>query len=286
MVKFIMKILELVSKKLASKLAFSLFQKTSASKVRKVEQYTLDSADRYELQSQHGKVSVYRWGQGGKKTVVLVHGWNARASRFYKLINALREEGYRVIAFDLPGHGESEGKTATLLDCHEILLKLQNEFGQFEAVVSHSIGSLYSFYALKNGVSAKKLVAISSVCKFDYLTFRFCSYFQLSKETIRYINELLEGLFSSVNIWSEFSSDYNAKSIDSDILLIHDYDDDFVDFNQSELIFQSINGSAKIHATSGLGHYRILSDDNTVDKVLDKINDTPLKKELISSLSM
>jgi pimeloyl-ACP methyl ester carboxylesterase len=284
MLKIIVKMLELVSKKLAAKFVFSLFQKTNPSKVRKIEQRILDSVNRYFLQSQHGKVAVYRWGKG-RKTVVLVHGWNARATRFYRIINALRGCGYQVIAFDIPGHGESDGKTATLMDCREILLQLQKEYGEFEAVVSHSLGSLYSFYALNNGVRAKKLVAISSVCKFNYLTFRFCSYFGLKKKTIGYVNKLLEGLFTSEKIWEVYSSDYNAKNIESDVYLIHDSDDDFVELGQSKLISDSINGNNNIYVTNGLGHFRILSDDEVVAKVLEKITYTPLKKGLISSLS-
>jgi 2-hydroxy-6-oxonona-2,4-dienedioate hydrolase len=46
-----------------------------------------------------------RSAPGSRPSVVLLHGLGARADRFWKNIDVLAAEGYRVVAFDFPGHG-------------------------------------------------------------------------------------------------------------------------------------------------------------------------------------
>ena len=59
-----------------------------------------------------GHLALYDWGSG--PTVLLVHGWGARGTHLGKLVPPLVAAGYRVVAFDAPGHGQSSGRSATL----------------------------------------------------------------------------------------------------------------------------------------------------------------------------
>src|SRR5260221_4532412 len=49
------------------------------------------------------------------ETIVLVHGTGGRADRWLRNVDALAAAGYRVVAFDLPGHGVASQGAG--LDC-------------------------------------------------------------------------------------------------------------------------------------------------------------------------
>lgn len=54
----------------------------------------------------NGRACIYEINKEAEETVVLVHGLNAEAARWYKQIAVLKDR-YHVISFDLPGFGQS-----------------------------------------------------------------------------------------------------------------------------------------------------------------------------------
>lgn len=63
-----------------------------------------------------GRKTAYLERPGNGETIVLLHGFGADKDNWVRFVRHLPEE-YRVIAFDLPGHGDSvrdEGKTYTI----------------------------------------------------------------------------------------------------------------------------------------------------------------------------
>jgi pimeloyl-ACP methyl ester carboxylesterase len=101
--------------------------------------------------------------------VVLVHGWSGCVYTFAEMIPALAAAGYRVIAFDLPGHGlsdepsdESRYTTRALSDT---VLSVANAMSvrQF-AFVGHSLGgSLGLDLATRGERRLERLALINSV---------------------------------------------------------------------------------------------------------------------------
>ena len=53
------------------------------------------------------EIAVYAWGNG--PTILCVHGWGGRATNFAAFIGPMVAAGFRVVAFDAPGHGQSSG---------------------------------------------------------------------------------------------------------------------------------------------------------------------------------
>jgi hypothetical protein len=93
------------------------------------------------------EMKYYVWGSS-HRTVLLVHGWDAMALDFYKMIPVLVENGYRVIAIDGPAHGGSEGETSNLLHFKESLAQLIDKIGVPYALVGHSMGGGACAYLL------------------------------------------------------------------------------------------------------------------------------------------
>lgn len=61
----------------------------------------------YKVQTVAGKISVWDSQTKSANSLILIHGNSACKEVFAPLYNSLRDE-YRVIAIDLPGHGESD----------------------------------------------------------------------------------------------------------------------------------------------------------------------------------
>ncbi|MBS1611407.1 MAG: alpha/beta fold hydrolase [Bacteroidetes bacterium] len=107
------------------------------------------------------KVAYYTWGQGDK-TVILVHGWDAKALDYYKLIPILLEQGYKVIAFDGPAHGQSEGESTHLMHFRYVIEDLIKKVGEPYAIVGHSMGGGAACYLLmESNLQIKRLALLA-----------------------------------------------------------------------------------------------------------------------------
>ena len=84
---------------------------------------------------------VYRWGTG-PSPVLLVHGWQGRASQFAALIRALESSDRTIIAFDAPGNGDAPGERTDIFDYIAVIREVYESDGEFELVVGHSFGVL------------------------------------------------------------------------------------------------------------------------------------------------
>src|SRR3954468_21165882 len=58
----------------------------------------------------NGKVHYLDAGKHNKKAIIFIHGWTCSAEFWRESYNAF--PGYRVIAIDLPGHGQSDKPNA------------------------------------------------------------------------------------------------------------------------------------------------------------------------------
>src|SRR4051794_19633808 len=95
-------------------------------------------------------VATYAWGTG-PETILLVHGWRSRGSRWANLVAALESPQRTIVAFDAPGNGDSPGHRTNVLDYAAIVRRLAARHGNVQAIVGHSFGVLASFLAVREG---------------------------------------------------------------------------------------------------------------------------------------
>lgn len=215
-------------------------------------------------------VTTYRWGEGGRP-VLVVHGWTSRASRFTGFVEALRAQGRTVVSFDAPGHGESGGRATTILRQREIIRQLHAQYGDFSAVVAHSFGVVATFFALRDGIRADRIVGIGGVADFDYLAAQFRANLgvnQAVEDALR--RHVQRRLFpAEPDVWPRFDACRRPGEIPSDILLVHDVDDDTVAPSQSRALAAAYGERARLIETQGLGHRRILADPDIIATAAD-----------------
>ena len=212
------------------------------------------------------EVRTYRWGDGSRP-VLLIHGWQSRASRFAAFIPRLRELGYTAVSFDAPGNGESGGRFTTAVDFAEAARQIQRRYGPFEAIVTHSFGSLCAFLAVRDGVRAGRLVTISGVADFGLLAGEFARQVGLSPRSRAALATRTGQLFGT-ELWRRLSARYRPEEIDLPTLVIHDQDDRVIDPGQAAVITEAFGSRVRRIVTSGLGHHRILGDPAVIDATL------------------
>ena len=110
-----------------------------------------------------GGIAAYEWGPEGGPVVALIHGWSGRGTQMASFAKPLADKGYRVIAFDGPAHGASEGHMTNVGEFSLFLIRMQKEIGQtFKAVIAHSFGSGCTVLAKSRGLDVEKLVLIAA----------------------------------------------------------------------------------------------------------------------------
>ncbi|MFI1395560.1 alpha/beta fold hydrolase [Streptomyces sp. NPDC020681] len=260
-----------VAPRLAGRMTFAVFARPAGrSRARPAERDMLAEARTGRLTVSGKRVVTYAWGDG-ERPVLLVHGWSSRGSRFTDFIGALRDKGYSPVAFDAPGHGDSEGRATTILEYREIIRQLHARHGDFEAVVAHSFGVLAAFFALRGEVAAGRIVGIGGVGSFDYLVDGFCAGLGLRPELKDQLRDRIEGLLfpGEPEIWRRFSATYRPEEVAVPVLLFHDEGDEMVPPAQSRLIADAHGELARVVVTRGLGHRRILGDPEVVAEAVD-----------------
>lgn len=228
-------------------------------------------------------VTVYEWGRSDGPVVVLAHGWNGRASQFATLARELVSEGYHVVAFDAPAHGDSAGSAAYILDWVDTLGALQERHGRFSAVVGHSFGGLGTLIGASNGVAVDRVVTVASPADADVLLSQFQVMLGFDDRTARQLRARFARRYfpDDVDPFARLSPIQRPLPLGTQLLIVHDETDRVVPFGEAARI-SGANPRARSLATRGLGHSRILRADPFLDAILDFIG-APAEKIDVSS---
>ena len=231
------------------------------------EQAWREGADFMLVANQYGPIATYTWGDG-QETVLLLHGWSGRGPQMGAFVKPLLDKGYRVVAFDAPGHGRSPGKSSTIFKMYDALQSVIHELGPARAVIAHSFGSMLLAYALKQGTfTTDKAVCISSPTSPVFLVDRFCQIMQINDPVKQQFMRHTEKAFDK-NIWDNISADKNAINLAVPALIIHDKDDHDVPYQLGQQLADAWP-AARFHLTQGLGHRRILRNRDVINTVVE-----------------
>ncbi|MCK1812855.1 alpha/beta hydrolase [Streptomyces sp. XM4011] len=265
-----------VAPSLAVRAALPAFRRPRATARRHPEEEPVMRAARARTLTVDGQdVAVYRWGTG-ERPVLLLHGWMFRASRFAPLVRALTDRGYSPVAFDAPSHGESPAGEATILQYGATARLLAPADGHYEAVIGHSVGALAGFWAVREEVTATRLIALAPMPGFDFLADSFCAGAGLTGRARTLLRTRIEEeVFPGVPaIWERFSATYRPDRLTLPLLVVHDEDDDMIPVAHARRIAEIYGDRADLLVTRGLGHRRIIRDPHVIDSVLDFVSAT------------
>lgn len=259
-----------VSPRLAGRLVFPMFVSTGPRRpVRPEEQPVHEQAVTDHIEVDNKRLAVYRWGPPDGRKVLLMHGFDGRASNLVGFAAGLRELDMTAVAFDFFGHGESEGKRSTIVDVAAAASAVAKEHGPFHAIVAHSFGGLCAFHAVRSGVAVDRMAVIASICDFGYLPEFFCARLGLRSSIKADLRRRSEQFFHPVtDIWERFSATYQAEDLTIPLLVIHDENDKEVAVTQGRKLASGYP-QAQFVQTQGLGHRRILGDPGVLTTTLE-----------------
>jgi pimeloyl-ACP methyl ester carboxylesterase len=210
---------------------------------------------------------VHIWGEG--PTVLFLHGWSGRGSQVAAFVEPLLAAGYRVVAADAPGHGESPGDKTNILEVAAAVQVFGEIFGPVHAAITHSFGGMVLAYAMNHGLSVGRVVMISAPAHVGYLIAGFAQTLAIPASVIAAMQKRINKRFAG-EIWERLSTVYSVKELAAPALIIHDEYDNSVGWEQGKIIADAWPG-AQFMKTSGLGHGRILRDKKVVDATVEFI---------------
>jgi len=196
----------------------------------------------------------------------MMHGWEGRATQFGKFIAPLVAAGRQVIALDAPAHGESPGEQATLMEFAMALQEAAVEIRDLESIVGHSMGAAASAIALAQGLPAQRAVLIASASSIEDTLLMYADAYGLPHRAARRFVELI-GQANGIAA-GDLDISHRVRDLKIPALIVHDRDDTMVPFADAEAIAREWPG-AQLVTTTGLGHWRVLSDARVTQQVAE-----------------
>lgn len=211
------------------------------------------------LEHKGRQIAMWRWGSREAPAVVLAHGWGGYAAQMRAFVFPLVQAGYRVIAYDQPAHGVSEGRLTGLPDFADVLAEVAGIHGSVAAVVAHSLGGAAAALALANGkASFKKVVLVSPPSDLVGYSRRFARWYWMPEAVRKGMQAAIEERYGVR--WENLEVPRVAPRLSAQALVIHDRDDRLMPWTHGAAVARHWPG-AKLMSTEGLGHRRILSDE-------------------------
>ncbi len=227
-------------------------------------EHLLERADTYtQLRFGVNEIPVYSWGDG--PVILFVHGWSGSGLQFGAMVEPLIRQGYRVVIFDMPGHGRAQGDRTNVFEMSQVVQQVAHLFGNIHGIIAHSLGSVASVLAISQGLKVKKLSLIAPPMDLHFVVKMFGNQLAIPEKALQVHRRLLEEEFG-VEVWDKLDLTLHSPSLEVDGLVISDLNDDEIPFEHGELIARHWH-KARFLKTRALGHYRILKDEEVLKEV-------------------
>lgn len=233
---------------------------------------TLSLGTPFSLDFEGRRLRGWTWGEG--ESVYFMHGWAGRAGQFGALVPPLVAVGYKVVGFDAPGHGESEGKRTSLVEFARSLTAVVERHGPARAVIAHSLGGAATALAMRRGLSVGRAVFVGTPSDPPGYFRNFLDTLGMPAARRATMEKRLEAEYEFR--WDELSLPKLASALRAPLLVVHDRADAEVPWVEGQVIAGAWHG-ARLLSTSGLGHRRILRDDGVVASIVDFVSETDSK---------
>lgn len=253
--------------RLAARLAFRFFTTPRFRARHSATDELLASAKDFDLFYEGYKLKGYAWGEG-PRTILLIHGWESRGTALRTFVPPLLEQGFRVVAFDGPAHGDSEGKRTNILHFAGAVEAVIRQLGEVYGIIGHSFGGASALYALNHldaGLELRKLVLIAVPADMVHILEEAVRTMGLPQSVAVHFRELLEE--KAGKPLAELNSTLLENQLDAcSILLVHDRHDRQVPVDSSLTMVREW-ANAQLVLTDGYGHYRLMKNPDLIRRV-------------------
>lgn len=219
-------------------------------------------------------LATWRWGHG--PAVLLVHGWEGRGSQLGAFVAPLVAAGLSVVTFDAPGHGDSPDHRLYLTDLADSIEGIAAATGQLHGIIAHSFGAAGVLLAhSRNNVATSRNVMISPNVIIDDAIAKFARMVGLDdgdRATLEARMVSHTGVpLESLRLDNLVDAEVRGERGDS-LLVIHDIEDREVKIDHGQALARAWP-NARLLATTGLGHRRILRDGAVIAAAVEVLRE-------------
>ncbi|MES2937333.1 MAG: alpha/beta fold hydrolase [Pseudomonadota bacterium] len=199
---------------------------------------------------------------------LLAHGWGGHAAQMLPLALALEQHGLRPLLLDMPAHGRSAGGASNLPQfarALEYVAQLLVQQGRtLRLVAAHSLGANAAAFAVARGLPAERLALLAPPASPRAYTRYFAQMFGLRETTRAAMQQRVEAREGV--LMTQFEPAAVGARVRVPTLLVHDREDRINRFADSQAYADHI-AQARLLATQGLGHRKILRDTQVLEEV-------------------
>lgn len=203
------------------------------------------------------ELAVWHSGPAAAPAVLLVHGWGGAGAQMAGFVPPLLAAGYRVVWFDLPGHGHSGSGPVGLPDIERALHALAQTHGPFAGAIGHSLGAAALTLALRHGFELDRVVLIASPASMREHAHGFARRLGITPRVREAMRKMIERRYDVA--FDEIDRIEDLARLRLPALFIHDAGDRQVPFEHARRLAGHMPG-AHLLRTYGLGHSRLLRD--------------------------
>ena len=229
---------------------------------------TLERGRRFHIHVNGKRVVCWKWGTG--PVVLLVHGWNGRGVHLGAYMTPLLDAGYAVMTFDAPAHGESEGSTTNYFEFTDTIRAILGSAhgSTITGIVAHSIGGAASIAALAKENRTVSMALIAPALKIRELLHNTFSHYGIPRPLYLDIISRVEERHG-YDLRVDNPCDL-AAMVPLPFLIAHDRNDTLIPYMDARKLHKEFP-HVSLLTTSGLGHKRLISDPEVMDRVLAEV---------------
>ena len=263
--------LGLLFQTIASKQLVKLFSTPRKRVIKSREEEILATARKDSIEVGKENIRTYDWGNG-EKVVMLFHGWESNAGSLGAFVEPLLEKGYKVISFDAPAHGKSQGRRANLIYFKKTAKAMIEKYGVPDIAIGHSLGAnTIIMTSFEEDVIFRKTILIAPLN-------RLMSVFEEMKAILKLTDKLFGRFIDQFSLVSGYSlrpfyfHNYGKESKLRDVLLLHDENDRITSFSHAIEMAKNWN-AIRLKKITGSGHYKILWSEEVLESVMQYVEE-------------
>lgn len=214
------------------------------------------------------RIRVWSWGEG--PTVLFIHGWGGRGTQIYSYIEQFNKAGFKVVSFDMPAHGESDGKQTNAFNVTRATQEVLKQIDNLHTIITHSFGAIILGYLYNAQLPLKSLVMLCPPSTLNMALDQFSASLHLTEDTKHYIAEKLKKNFGN-DVFERLSLIKNIQKMNQPVLVVHDKQDSIVPYEAGMAIAKAAKRGT-FCGTNELGHRKILHDNKVIENIIDFIS--------------
>ena len=260
-----------VSPAVAGKLAFNLFCTPYPKYKKRKAPAIFNQAKQIELVlPSKTTIKGFEWQATNPngKTVLICHGYASYFYKFEQYIQPLLKSGFRVLGFDAPAHGRSEGKHINIVIYKDAIEQIIKAYGPIDHFMGHSLGGI-TLAMIAETISQPALHKFVLIAPATKTTTTFDNYFNMMQFSAPVKAAFLAEMGKQTHLpISYFEADRAIEKYTGPILWVHDEGDRVCPYQDLVNFKNKAPENIKFLITKGLGHNKVYKTPEIIDKIV------------------